>query len=63
MLSTAGRLLLTIAAGLFLAYMVFMTTALLVSQAVGWTRSALQHGERFVIAAEQQSMRAMVEQS
>lgn len=62
-LSTGGRLVITIAAVLFVAYMVLMTTALLGSMVVGWIRSALHHGERFVIAADQQSMRAMVEQS
>lgn len=70
LLSTAGRLVLTIAAILYLAY-VLLITAALVSSLIrgwirsirGWIRSVLHSSKRFAIAPERHTIHVMVKQS
>ncbi|RMB60162.1 hypothetical protein [Tessaracoccus antarcticus] len=62
-LSSAGRIVLTIAATLFLAYLVLMTSALLVFSVRGWAHTALERHKNLAIVPRHEAFPAMVEQS
>lgn len=62
-LSSSGRLVLTIAATLFLAYVILMTTALVASLVRGWVQTALERNGRTAIAPRSRAIHATLEQS
>lgn len=62
-LSSTGRIVLTIAATLFLAYVVLLTSALVVSSVRAWAQVILERSDIFALRARRHAVPAMVEQS